>query len=392
MNPLAWIPLLVLLLFMGIALQTQWLIYFSVTVLVLFGVVHFWTIHALDHVSYRRSFRYRRGFPNEESPASIEIDNQKFLPLSWIKTEDPWALQIAPTDESLLAPSPIEGEGWLVNVAHLRGFDKVRRHFSLRFGHRGIYPVGETHLYSGDLFGISQNERILPNREFLTVFPALLPFDLLGLQTEDPFGETRSRNTLFEDPIQFTGIRPYHPEDGFRRIHWAATARTGQLQTKMLQPVSAKSLAVCLNLATTEQFWLGYSSPLLEKTISVAATLCYYGIQHHYSVGLYANGCLANADQPFRIQPGETPQHLAHLLEALAGITPYIPQPFESFLTHSLPQIPYGTTLVIITAILPETLAETLLRLRSIRRHMVMYKIGDSLPCNLPGIRTIHVP
>ncbi len=392
MNPVAWLPLLFLLFLIGIALQSQWLIYFSTTILVIFSVVHYWTTHALDRVHYRRSFRYRRGFPGEESPVTIEISNQKILPLSWLKTEDPWSLQIAPTDEALLAPSPIEGEGWLVNVANLRWFAKVRRRFSVRFGKRGVYYVGETRLSSGDLFGVSMTEKTIPNREYLTVFPALLPFEMLELQTEDPFGEARAKNTLFEDPTQFAGIRPYRPEDGFRRIHWAATARSGELQTKMLQPVSAHTLAVCLNLSTSEQFWLGYSSPLLEKLISVAATLCYYGIQHRYSVGLYANGCLANADQPFRIQPGETQQHLARLLEALAGITPYIPQSFEAFLTDSLPQIPYGTTLLIITGILPESLVETLMRLRTIRRRLLLYKTGDPPHVNLPGIRVIHVP
>lgn len=392
MNPAAWFPLLFLLLFMGIALQSQWLIYFSITLMIVFGVVHLWTIHALDRVIYRRNFHYRRGFPGEESPASIEISNQKFLPLSWIKAEDPWALQIAPTDETLLAPSPIEGEGWLVNVANLRWFGKVRRHFSIRFGKRGIYYVGETRLYSGDFFGLTQQEATLPNREYLTVFPALLPFEMLGLQTEDPFGETRAKNTLFEDPTQFIGIRPYQPEDGFRRIHWAATARSGQLQSKRFQSVSARTLAVCLNLSTSEQYWLGYSSPLLEKTISVAATLCCYGIQRHYSVGLYANGCLANADQPFRIQPGETQQHLVHLLEALAGITPYIPQSFEVFLTESLPYIPFGTTLLVITAILSDPLAEMLTRLRTIRRQILLYKVGDPPCLTLPGIHILHIP
>lgn len=392
MNPIAWIPLLALLFLMGIALQAQWLIYFSTTVLLVFGAAHFWAIHVLDRVSYRRRFRYRRGFPGEESHVSIEISNQKILPLSWIKTEDPWALQVSPTDETLLAPSPIEGEGWLVNVANLRWFGKINRHFTLRFGRRGIYSIGDTRIYSGDLFGLSQREGVLSNREFLTVFPALLPYEMLGLQTEDPFGETQAKNTLFEDPTRFIGIRPYHPEDGFRRIHWAATARSGQLQSKILQPVSTRTLAVCLNLSTSEQFWLGYSSPLLEKMISAAATLCYYGIQHRYSVGLYANGCLANADQPFRIQPGETQQHLAHLLEALAGITPYIPQSFEAFLTESLSHIPFGTTLLIITAILSDRLAEMLIRLRTIRRQMVLYKVGEAPHLTLPGIRTIHIP
>jgi uncharacterized protein (DUF58 family) len=55
------------------------------------------------------------------------------------------------------------------------------------------------------------------------------------------------------------GIRPYHPEDGFRRIHWPATARTGELQVKVFQPVTARVMVICLNVSTETHYWMGYS-------------------------------------------------------------------------------------------------------------------------------------
>ncbi len=59
----------------------------------------------------------------------------------------------------------------------------------------------------------------------LTVFPALLPLEELHLSPEYPIGDQRSRKRISEDPNQVMGVRDYHPEDNFRRLHWPATAR-----------------------------------------------------------------------------------------------------------------------------------------------------------------------
>jgi hypothetical protein len=171
---------------------------------------------------------------------------------------------------------------------------------------------------------------------------------LLNLQTEDPFGDKHTRRRLFEDPNRPMGVRDYHPEDEFRRIHWPATARTGQLQVKVYQPVSTQVMMVCLNVATFPHYWEGVYPALLEQLIKVTATLVYQNIQDGYSVGLVSNGCLAHADQPFHIPPGRSPRQLATLLQALAEVTPFITAPFEKYLLKSAPSIPYGATLILV--------------------------------------------
>jgi uncharacterized protein (DUF58 family) len=388
----SWFPLLIFLFVAGAALGAPWLVYFSMAVGVVIGAAHLWTRHALDAVSYRRRFHYRRGFPGENTRVTIEVENRKLLPLSWLRVEDPWPLAAAPEDVALLAPSHIQGQGQLVNVYNLRWYDRARRSLSIRFSERGIYPVGPARIESGDLFGVYSQDQLLPDTEYLTVFPQTLPLETLQLNADDPFGDRPARRPLFEDPNRPMGTRLYHPEDGFRHIHWPATARTGELQTRVYQPVTARTAVICLNVATEQHAWMGYSPPLLEYMVSAAATLCFQGIQAGYTVGLYANGCLAHADQPFRIQPGRTQQHLAALLQALAGVTPYVTQPFENFLLRSLSDIPYGATLVLITALLGEPLQDTLLRMRRYRRNILLYKAGGDPPRALPGIRALHLP
>lgn len=388
----SWLRLLILVFLAGAAFEMPWLVYFSIAVTCVMGVAHWWRTHALDRVGYTRRIRYTRGFPGESSPLSLTVENRKPLPLSWLRVSDPWPLAVAPDDEKVLAPSNIQTEGTLVNVYALRWYDRVQRTFNLLFRERGVHPVGPAQLESGDLFGVYSNRVELPRREYLTVFPEMLPLDLLRLKAADPFGERVAARPLYEDPTRPIGVRPYHPEDGFRRIHWPATARTGELQTRVFQPVSSRMVAVFLNVATSHQPWLGYSPPLLEYMISACATLVFQGVQSGYAVGLYANGCMAHSDQPFRLQPGRTPAHLGALLQALAAVTPYVTGPFDKFLVASLAEIPFGTSLVVVTSLFGEALQDSLLRLRRYRPSLTVYLAGPIPPPDLPGIRTAHLP
>ena len=119
----------------------------------------------------------------------------------------------------------------------------------------------------------------------------------------------------------------------------------GELQVKLYQPTSAQVLIVCLNVATHLRYWEGISPDLLEYMLSLTASLVDRGIQNGYRVGLISNGCLTNSDQPFHTQPGRSPQQLATLLSALAGITPVVVAPFERLLLREIPRAPVWSDL-----------------------------------------------
>jgi hypothetical protein len=80
------------------------------------------------------------------------------------------------------------------------------------------------------------------------------------------------------------------------------------------------------------------------------------------------------------------------LLGALAGVTPFVLQPFEGFLVRSLSEIPFGATLILVTALLPDAFRDALLRLRSYRRNITLYWVGPARPLEIPGIRIVHLP
>lgn len=392
MEPRRWLPVLVMTFILGSALRISWLSALSISLAVLIGLATWWKNRSLDGVQYQRRFHYTRGFPGERTEVRLDIENRKLLPISWLRTQDPWPYSVGPEDESLMAPSHIPDQGLLTNLFSLRWYERARRSYALIFRKRGVYPVGPVNLQSGDIFGIYDTDQSRGISELLTVFPSLVPLEKLDLPAEDPFGDRRSRRRLFEDPNRPMGVREYHPEDSFRRMHWPQTARTGQLQVKVFQPTSGQVMMVCLNVSTFARHWEGVYPPMLEHLVSMAATLVTAGLDGGYRVGLAANGCIARSDQPFRIPPGRTPRQHAALLGALAGVNPVVTAPFERFLMKEVPRVPYGATLLILTAVTTSELAETLLKLKRHERKLTLVSLAKESPPVIPGINTLHLP
>ncbi|MCK5053043.1 MAG: hypothetical protein KAR65_02120, partial [Anaerolineales bacterium] len=130
----------------------------------------------------------------------------------------------------------------------------------------------------------------------------------------------------------------------------------------------------------------------LEHLVSVAATLADRYIQDDYQVGLISNGCLAHSDRPLNIPPGRSPKQLGALLEALAGITPMVMTPFEQFLIREMPRVHYGASLLVISAVTPPILMETLARLKRHNRKITLLSLADEPPKNIPGMKILHRP
>jgi uncharacterized protein (DUF58 family) len=386
------VPILIILMVIGIVIKESFLITLSASLFVIVGVAWWWNKQSLLKVTYQRRFHFTRGFPGERIKLEVEVENRKLLPISWLRIQDDWDRAVGPEDKDVLAPSHLQDRGFLTNIYSMRWYEKARRTYTLLLETRGIYAIGPSRLDSGDLFGIFEKTKEIKQNQYLTVFPTLLPYTNLDFPAEDPFGDRRSVRRIFEDPNRPMGVREYRPEDSFRRIHWPATARTGELQVKVYQPTTGQVMMLCLNVSTFTRHWEGVYPALLEHLIRVAATLVDEGIREGYKVGLVANGCLAHADQPFRIPPGRSPQQLAILLQALAGVTSVVTGNFERFLLREVPRVQYGATLIILSSVTTPELASILIQLKRHGRRITLYSLAEEAPPVVPGIQTIHQP
>src|SRR5438046_6868626 len=101
---------------------------------------------------------------------------------------------------------------------------------------------------SGDVFRYLSNGETLANWQYLLVYPLVVPLTSFNLPARHPFGERRAPRRLLEDPARVIGVRDYMYGDSLRRVHWKATARAMQLQSKIYEPTTTYTLVLFLNL------------------------------------------------------------------------------------------------------------------------------------------------
>ena len=369
------------LLVASVVLRSGLLFVVSLALLLVAATSRLWDKYCLSRVEYRRYFSQQRAFFGEEIELTVEITNRKLLPLAWLEVEDEIPTELEPR-QGRVTPCHKAGRSLLLNLLSLRWYERVRRRYRVRCDVRGYHSFGPVALRSGDLFGFYRRGLTLDGEDHLLVYPRVVPLVQLGLPAKDPFGDRKARQWLFEDPLRVAGTREYVYGDSLRRVDWKATARTQQLQVRVYEPTTTYRLVIFLNLNTFGGYWwwLGYDSDLLELSISVAASVANWAVEQGYHVGLFANGNARRSDQKVKVAPSRDPDQLTHILEALAKVLPFATMPLEGLLRLESHDLPYGATLVVVTAVLGEDILKELLALKAAGHRIALLLVGDEAP------------
>jgi len=388
----AWIALAVMLTIFGFVFRQRNLMLVAVLLLTIVPIAWLWNKLALSGLRYERIFSERRAFQGETLELTLRVSNWKLLPMGWLQIEDQFPLDVPLLGEELLT-SQSSSFGYLSTAFSLRWYERVSRRYRLDCPRRGFYRFGPAHLKSGDIFGLFSQEGWQQEVDWLIVYPKVVPIAQLGLLSKEPFGETKARQRIFEDPMRTVGVREHQPEDSFRHIHWKATARQQRLQARVYEPTTSFNLIIFLNVATFPKHWQGTDPVLLERAISVAASIASYSAGQRYTVGVMANGSVPHSDQPIKVLPSRDPKQLARILEALAAVTGFATSSIENLLLVESPKLPWGATLVVVTGVVSEELVVTLLRLRDVGRRLVLVSLDQKPPDQeLEGILCYHIP
>jgi len=350
-----------------------------------------WNRYGLARVEYERLFGEDHAFIGESVPLTVRVTNRKVLPLLWLETTDILPLDL-PVEGIELEVSPIIGTGALRHILSLRWYERVSWRYNLRCQRRGMYRFGPVFLRTSDIFGLQTQELRLEETQKLVVYPRIVPVANLGIPAHYPFGEDKTRHSLFEDPSRTMGVRDYRPEDSLRRVHWPATARRQALQVRVYEPVTTLRLLICLDIRTMPFSWMGQDPQKLEQVISLAASIAHDAVDRRFAVGLYANGVYPDADQAIRIPPSRDPAQLPVILEALAKITALSTSSLADLLRAEAGVLPWGTSLVLIAALVSDDLRAAILRLKDAGHRLSLITLDPTAPAEIvPGVPIYRV-
>jgi uncharacterized protein (DUF58 family) len=354
---------LVFLVLLGVLTQETFVI-----VLIYLGVGavllnRWWSVQVIKKLKFSRAFE-TKAFPDEIIPVKIDLSNTSILPAVWLRVQDLFPIEVADNRH-------------FYQVISLGPKKALRLEYALKARRRGYYAVGPLEISTGDLLGLSSEIVSQTGKDYLTVYPRVIPLTDPFLPSRSPMGTLRHRQPVYEDPSRPTGKRDYQAGDSLRRIDWKASAATGTLQVKLFEPSIALETVVFLNLNLNE-YSLRDRVDGTELAIVAAASLANWVISKRQSTGLATNGVdvLASSADASAIPSRKGRAHLMRILESLARIRAVETLPLAALLRRYRPGIPWGTTLILITGSVNDELFDEALQAKRAGMSIVILLCG----------------
>ncbi|HEY3862953.1 MAG TPA: DUF58 domain-containing protein [Verrucomicrobiae bacterium] len=214
----------------------------------------------------------------------VAARNTGRLAIPWLLLED-----ALPRDALTQTPHRIKAEGARLAVARLKPGESKVFSYRVQFLMRGYYQIGPLLAETGDVFGLHRRFRVMTEPSFAQVPPRIVALEGYNLSSRRPIGEIRLAHRLFEDPTRVAGVRPYQHGDPLHRIHWRATARTGQLQSRQYESscVAGATFLLDFHAAAFSGPAEAVSAELAAVAVaSLANAVCQMGQQ----IGFVSNG------------------------------------------------------------------------------------------------------
>jgi uncharacterized protein (DUF58 family) len=368
---------------------------------------------SLLSIDILRSLPDREITLGEAIDAWLVVHNQKALPAFWIFWKDH-------------IDAGLDVEGVSCHYGTLLPARKRELKYKLHSTRRGLFRVGPVVMESSGPFGLVRRFLVSRTVDFVTVLPPVVPIGKGLAMGQRPIHQVPRRRSIFEDPSRFMGVRDYLPGDSMRRIHWRATARSGNIQVKLFEPsvLTGVLLAVDMGLGSYPQTRTNPEKvdPLLEFTVTAAASLGEYVLAGDQQVGLISNGTDAadqypedwtggsfrrldqalektrfhpqiTAYQPVELIPAKGYWQHQRLFTALARLTPSASIDLPDLLMTELPRLPHSLVLLVLTPILDAALSGVLESLKRsgietgvvwIRQPEGQSSLPEALPYNIP--------
>ena len=311
----------------------------------------------------------------ETLTAIITVTNRKPLPMPWLELRLSLPEGIEAAGVPAGSPRQHVGAGFAP-----RGHERAVLRFPLLAPQRGAHSIGPLRLRAGDWLGFTQVERTVEVDVQTVVYPAPLAVRDRHRPSLRPIAETAVRRGLLPDPLRFRGVREHQAGDPRKEIHWKASARLRELQTKVYEPATSLDAIFLLNVASYEQFWVQADPEATEIVISATAELARLAAEAGRQVGLVTNGLDNLTHERPRSALGRGPRPLRRTLDILARLGPYAAASPEAVFMRERGRLPWGATLIVVTPRLGPALAAACVSLRRSGHRILALSITPPAP------------
>jgi len=320
------------LLFVALLQGQQPLTALCLITIAVFSCAFMWSRVSLRATRFDLAAAHTSLFPDEELPLTLEVINDKALPIH---------LAVRPGISGALIAAGDKPLAW--QTGGLLGYQKATFRWTLTAIRRGVHTVGPTVAASGDPFGFFPRQTRIPGQREILVYPRLVPLRPVPLPRRDAFGAPGARSHV-RDPVHILGTRDYQPPEPARHIHWKASARCGRLQTKVIAPSQQEKTLLLLDAAG---FADQSADEAFEGVLEVIAGMAVQKDRQGLATG-FATNALIRAPGRSALAPARNPRQIALILETLARTVKTSTGDLLNVVRGGL-QLSHGTSCVVFT-------------------------------------------
>jgi uncharacterized protein (DUF58 family) len=260
--------------------------------------------------------------------ATYTLRSTSRIPKLWLEVHNPTTLPV-PLPGRAISLGPQGERSWIAKVPLNR---------------RGHFRVDPLQIRTGDPFGFFEASATVGHGLTLVVYPRLERIPRWRLQAVSLEGSRSTPERTQQRTPLATSIRPYAPGDGFNRIHWPSTARTGDIQVKEYDLEQTADVWIILDLQRESQVGSGDDSTV-EVGVRVAAAIAERAIEENRAVALTTTGSRVTI-----LPPDRGPRQRQKVLQLLAAVDGDGGTPLVEALVAGLPLLRRGMSVIVVTA------------------------------------------
>jgi uncharacterized protein (DUF58 family) len=260
--------------------------------------------------------------------ATYTLRSTSRLPKLWLEVHNPSTLPV-PLPGRAISLGPRGERSWIAKVP---------------LGRRGHFRVDPLQIRTGDPFGFYEASATVGHGLTLVVYPRIEPIPRWRLQAVSLEGSRSTPVRTQQTTPLAISVRPYAPGDGFNRIHWPSTARTGEIQVKEFDLEQTADVWIILDLRRASQEGSGDEGSV-EVGVRVAAAIAERAIEENRAVALTTTGSHVTV-----LPPDRGPRQRQKILQLLAAVDGDGSTPLAEALVAGLPLLRRGMSAIVITA------------------------------------------
>lgn len=279
----------------------------------------------------------RQFMAGQNVPVHISLQHSSIIPMSYMQLEDTIIRHDGKriTIQGTVTPNLFREVEWTYQLKHLK---------------RGIYQFQQIACSTFDVFGFVEYRRKIESADELQVLPKILS----DVNWEQLLGGSKGRYHLHsydryaKESNQQSGIRDYVYGDRLSRVHWNATARTGQWKSKDYEKEAMPKGIVILDRyrkSGTAPSSARLEDEAFEELVSIAVSLLHYGMEQQQLFTLLSPGKELWSSNHYYGSAAYW-QAMKHLVT----VEPNSERPLSMLLQRAILEIPLGSTLMIITS------------------------------------------